>query len=90
MKFPAHLDVATRRRIRVELRGIGQLIQLVRDYPKLVKAPAQLKPRSTNGSEPVTQLPDPSQNKQPLPCKKGRPLNRRGRPFRCWYPQYLY
>ena len=70
MKFPTHLDAATRKRIRAELRGISQLIQLMRDHPKPAKAPAQLKPRSTNGSEPVTQLPDPSQNKQPLPCKK--------------------
>ena len=70
MKFPAHLDAATRRRIRVEFRGIGQLIQLVRDHPKPVKAPAQLKILNTDGAEPVTQLPNPSQNNQPLPCKK--------------------
>ena len=48
MKFPAHLDAATRKHIRAELRSLGRLLQLVRDYPKLTKAPVQPKPRSTN------------------------------------------
>ena len=62
MKFPAHLDAATRKLIRAELRSLGQLLQLVRDHPKPPKAPAQPKPRSTNGPEPVAQPPDPTQD----------------------------
>jgi hypothetical protein len=52
MKFPAHLDAATRKRIRAELRSLGRLTQLVRDHPRRPKAPIQSKPHSTNGPEP--------------------------------------
>ena len=70
MKFPAHLDAATRRRIRVELRGIGQLIRLVRDHPKPVKAPAQLKILNTDSAEPVAHPSVPAQYPELLPGKK--------------------
>ena len=62
MKFPAHLNATTRKRIRAELRGLSQLLQLVRDHPKPAKVPAQPKPHSTNGPEPVAQPPDPTQD----------------------------
>ena len=61
MKFPAHLDSATRKRVRAELRSLGRLLQLVREHPKPPKAPVQPKPRSTNGPEPVALPPDPTQ-----------------------------
>ena len=62
MKFPAHLDAATRRRIRVELRGIGQLIHLVRDHPKPPKALAQPKTLTVDGAEPVAHPSVPAQD----------------------------
>lgn len=62
MKFSAHLDAATRKRIRAELRSIGQLVQLVRDHPKPPKAPTQGKSRSNKGPEPVAHPPDPTQD----------------------------
>ncbi|GAA4001835.1 hypothetical protein GCM10022408_11420 [Hymenobacter fastidiosus] len=62
MKFPAHLDAATRKRIRAEVRGIGQPIQLVRDHPKPPKVPVQPKPQRTNGPKPVAPPPTPAQN----------------------------
>ena len=62
MKFPAHLDAATRKLIRAELRSLGRLLQLVRDHPKPPKAPVQPKPRSTNSPYQLAQPPDPTQD----------------------------
>ena len=62
MKFPAHLDAATRRRIRVELRGIGQLIRLMRDHPKPLKSPAQPKILTADGAEPVVHPSGPARD----------------------------
>ena len=57
MKLPTHLDAATRERIRAELRGLGLLVQLVRDKLKPPQAPAHPSPQRPR----INTLPEPVQ-----------------------------